>query len=472
MVIAATTSGRAAPKLASIVAHRIEDEIVAADWPIGRVIGSEAELMQRFGISRAILREAVRIVEHDGAAVMRRGPGGGLVVARPDPTAVAWAAAIWFGYMGVTIGELFDARTPLLMQAVRLASERIDEFGVARLRGLLIELESRDVLESTDYSDIEQLIAEIAENPAIELFLAVINEVLLRLVRGSRAFVDPVGPEDNRRHLQAYADLIDAVVRGNAGQAEFRVEAIWRAAKRRLHDRSVRPRRRPSTLPAGHGKLAERVAAAIQDEIERAGWPVGQLIGNEPELVNRFGVSRAIFREAIRILEHHNAVRTKRGPGGGVVVDEPDGGSVERAAELVLKFQGVTLEQLLEARAALEIAAVQLAAERCTAETADDLRAALAAEGQDSDVDSFHEVHRHLAAASGSRPVQLFVDVLADVTSSYVPPRELTDQENEQIWEDVRRAHAMTVEAVIAGDVPLAQRRMIRHLEATFAWLR
>ena len=67
----------AAPKLATVVARSIENQVVALGWPVGEVLGSEAELLERFGVSRAVLREAVRIVEHTGAARMRRGPGGG-----------------------------------------------------------------------------------------------------------------------------------------------------------------------------------------------------------------------------------------------------------------------------------------------------------------------------------------------------------------------------------------------------------
>ena len=42
------------------------------------------------------------------------------------------------------------------------------------------------------------------------------------------------------------------------------------------------------------------------------------MLGAEAELRERYGVSRAVLREAVRILEYHGAVTTKRGPGGGV----------------------------------------------------------------------------------------------------------------------------------------------------------
>jgi DNA-binding FadR family transcriptional regulator len=78
------SGNREGSKLAALTARRIEDEIIARRWPIGEVIGSEADLMARYEVSRAVLREAVRLVEHHGAARMRRGPSGGLVVQAPS----------------------------------------------------------------------------------------------------------------------------------------------------------------------------------------------------------------------------------------------------------------------------------------------------------------------------------------------------------------------------------------------------
>ena len=74
-------------KLAEVVADRIRDDIAADGWRVGEVFGSETDLLHRYEVSRAVLREAVRLLEHHSVAWMRRGPGGGLAVQTPDPTA-------------------------------------------------------------------------------------------------------------------------------------------------------------------------------------------------------------------------------------------------------------------------------------------------------------------------------------------------------------------------------------------------
>src|SRR5262245_31074298 len=105
-------------------------------------------------------------------------------------------------------------------------------------------------------------------------------------------------------------------------------------------------------------KAGEQLARRIEEEIIAAGWPVGMRLGSEPELIERYGISRAVLREAIRILEHHQVARTREGRGGGLVVTAPDSGAITRALELYLRYQGVSLVDLLETKRALEMAAL------------------------------------------------------------------------------------------------------------------
>ena len=89
------------------------------------------------------------------------------------------------------------------------------------------------------------------------------------------------------------------------------------------------------------------------------------------------------------------------------------------------------------------------------------------------EVEEFHVLHRHLARASGSRPIGLFVDVLADLTAYFAVQADVTSKRNRAtIQQEVARAHSAIIEAVIARDVPLAQHRMMRHLEATIESIR
>src|SRR4051812_248973 len=104
----ASREGAAGPpdKLAAQIAHRIEAEVMRRGWPVGTSLGSEIELREQFGVSRSVLREAVRLVEHHQVARMRRGPHGGLFVSAPDAGPATRAIVIYLEYIGTSVADL------------------------------------------------------------------------------------------------------------------------------------------------------------------------------------------------------------------------------------------------------------------------------------------------------------------------------------------------------------------------------
>ncbi|WP_033721201.1 FadR/GntR family transcriptional regulator, partial [Mycobacterium avium] len=108
----------------------------------------------------------------------------------------------------------------------------------------------------------------------------------------------------------------------------------------------------PRTGPAK--TLASALARDIEAEIVRRGWAVGESLGSEPALQQRFGVSRSVLREAVRLVEHHQVARMRRGPNGGLYICEPDAGPATRAVVIYLEYLGTTLADLLNARLVLE----------------------------------------------------------------------------------------------------------------------
>jgi GntR family transcriptional repressor for pyruvate dehydrogenase complex len=100
----------------------------------------------------------------------------------------------------------------------------------------------------------------------------------------------------------------------------------------------------------------------------------GDKLDRERDLAEQFGVSRPTVREAIKCLREAGVVSVKRGPGGGVFIQ-----SESMPLEL---FSTVTIarrdaEATLEARWAVEMMVVELAAERATDEDLRFLREAL-----------------------------------------------------------------------------------------------
>lgn len=224
-------------------------------------------------------------------------------------------------------------------------------------------------------------------------------------------------------------------------------------------------------------KLAEQVAAQIERQIVERGWPVGRVLGSEASLAEEHGVSRAVMREATRILEHHLVVSSRRGTGGGLVVVEPDMEAVLPPMALFLDYQGVSPAQLFESRSAIELAAIELAAERITEEGTDRLRQALKSEEAElTDPHKYllsHELHVLIAELSGNPTLRLFVAALTKLSSSHAQAKFATVKRARalEIGKEIGRAHRRVVEAVVSGDAALARKRMLSHLGAITPWL-
>jgi DNA-binding FadR family transcriptional regulator len=235
--------------------------------------------------------------------------------------------------------------------------------------------------------------------------------------------------------------------------------------------RKIRGRKTPGR------KLAEQIAEEVEREIMASGWPVGEQLGTEVSLADRYGVSRAVMREAVRILEHHMVASPRRGTGGGIMIRSPDIGAVVPVVRLFLDHEGVSRASLLEARSTIELSAVALAAERITDEKRSRLEEALATEAEQlKDPHQYlhsHDLHILLAELSDNSAMRLFVSVLTQLTSEHAQSRfsKVRGAQAAEIGQDISRAHAAIVSAVVKGNAQLAQRRMLSHLEAVTSWL-
>lgn len=227
------TSLRGKPKLAEKVALDIEREILRRGWPVGQIIGSEKELLAKHQVSRGILREAVRLLEHHLVATMRPGPGGGLVVTAPDAAAVTGAVAMYLEYQRAAPTVVFEARMALELVAVQMATERIDETKINKLRAQLAREEATDPSEYPSHShDWHILVAEMSENPALTLFITALSRLTRDTAAITRESRIPAPREEAEEVHKAHSKITESIVSGDVGLARHRMlrhlEAIER----------------------------------------------------------------------------------------------------------------------------------------------------------------------------------------------------------------------------------------------------
>ncbi len=455
--------GRPKPKLASQVADRIVADVIAAGWPVGQVLGSERELLERYGVSRAVFREAVRLVEHQQVARMRRGPGGGLIVTEPTVDTIIDATVLYLSRVDARLDEVFEARLALEELVTLLAPSRLVDSDRADLEGL-VRAESDGTVR--DHRALHSMLAKATRNPALELFVDILNQVTLLYFADAKSLT----PETLDEAAHAHARITDAVIAGDADLARRRMSRHLEAEAAFLRRRrSTRQVLDPSTAirgPAG-AKRAEEVAREIFRGVVSGRLAPGDFVGSEAELIDRFGVSRAIIREAVRLLEHNDIATMRRGPGGGLFVSPPNVQAVTDVVALYLERHGIEASQVFELRMGVELASVDLVVTHMDDDRRVRLRAALDDEINAAD-DEFtvaaHDLHAVIAAASGNRVLELVTVVLIRLCRLH-EVGELSSRARRRVGSEVTHTHAGIAEALIVRDRGLSRRRMQRHLD-------
>ena len=114
------------------------------------------------------------------------------------------------------------------------------------------------------------------------------------------------------------------------------------------------------------GSLSDQVAGVLAERVLAGTWPAGHRIPSEPELVEMFGVSRTVVRDAVRTLAARGLVDVRQGS-GTVVRGEPEEPYADALFDLLIRSD-VTLADLAKAREAIDL----MLAERAAVERSDD----------------------------------------------------------------------------------------------------
>ncbi len=216
-------------------------------------------------------------------------------------------------------------------------------------------------------------------------------------------------------------------------------------------------------------KAYEQVADQLRELILAGELARGERLPNETVLAQEFGVSRATVREALRLLAAQNLIRTAKGAGGGSYVTLP---TVDHISEflhsslnLLTESQHVSLEELLEAREALEVPAARLAAERRREADVERLKAAipteplrLAPQDQFAYNEQFHTV---VIEACGNMLLSIAAQPIFTILQTNLARSTL----GRRFHRAINEHHRAIAAAIEAADPRAAEREMYGHLE-------
>lgn len=211
------------------IADELRRLIVSGKLSEGDSLGREPELVERFGVSRPSLREALRILEAEGLISVVRGMLGGVVVHEPDERMTARTAALVLQARKVPLADVVEARALLEPIAVRaIVVSRSRKSAAAELRRLVKE-ELRMIGEPDAFGPVnarfhERLVA-LAGNQTLSIVAEMLNEIVVRAVTAvSKAGSMSDSAATRRRGIRSQERLLSLIEAGKAAEAE----AHWR----------------------------------------------------------------------------------------------------------------------------------------------------------------------------------------------------------------------------------------------------
>lgn len=193
------------PRLSDKVAEQLLASIKSGQFSAGSRLPSERELGEQFGVSRTVVREAVRSLAAKGVIEVRS--GSGVHVAAVNAAQVSEQMNLFLRGRGpIDYAKIHEVRTTLEIRTARLAAERATHGDVAELRAHCDRMEAAAMdVERASVEDVEfhRVVARATHNELFLVMLDSIGDVLLEIRRATLGIPGRVlmGVEFHRRIL-------------------------------------------------------------------------------------------------------------------------------------------------------------------------------------------------------------------------------------------------------------------------------
>ena len=227
-LIRSMTGRPAARNFHTFVINEIGLGIVTGKFPIGSILASDAAMMESYGVSRTVLREALKTLEAKGLIEARPKVGTRVSPASRwsffDPQVLSWH---FYAKPDRRFYEsLFDIRRALESRAVQLACTRRTADNVRLMKYWLHQMDlAEGNLEAHGLSGLE-IHRAIAESSGNSLLRSVTGIVELTLALALKSLGDRVATDFQNASLAALTALLSAIEQGMAPAAVAAVEQI------------------------------------------------------------------------------------------------------------------------------------------------------------------------------------------------------------------------------------------------------
>ncbi|MDO5670230.1 MAG: FCD domain-containing protein [Corynebacterium sp.] len=211
------------PRAYSVVLDWLEDQLRSGDIVVGDKLPGERALAEQFGISRASVREATRILDAMGLvrSGVGSGPNAGAIVISEPSAALAWALRMHVATQALPVADLVNTRVLLETQAARTPSpEHVDRAEILRQAGELLDQMDHPGIPTAEFHALDAqfhiLLTSLAGNVVVETMMGSLREATVGYLREKVATLDDWA--SIRRDLQEQHRAILAATEADDGE--------------------------------------------------------------------------------------------------------------------------------------------------------------------------------------------------------------------------------------------------------------
>jgi GntR family transcriptional repressor for pyruvate dehydrogenase complex len=167
-----------AHKISDQIIEQIRNAILSGRFKPGDKVASEKELMSEFGVSKATLREALRVLEGMGLVEIKKGIAGGVFIAEVDMKTTIHGIINFLHFKTVSIKDITMIRYLLEPPVAQIAASRIQPEDIVKLESMIVEHPAvPDAVVSREIG-FHRYLARMTENPILILVMDFIDNIL------------------------------------------------------------------------------------------------------------------------------------------------------------------------------------------------------------------------------------------------------------------------------------------------------
>lgn len=166
------------PSLVQEVVGQMRDQIISGEWESGEPMPPEGKLCENMGVSRTVIREAMRTLSAQGLVEVSQGKRP--YVKHADPGTVIETIGTYLQRKNHSLLDLIEVRRPLEAEIAGLAAQRAKPPQIKKIQDLLDSVSAKSSLRELIEADFSfhALLAEASGNPLFPLLLKSLANVM------------------------------------------------------------------------------------------------------------------------------------------------------------------------------------------------------------------------------------------------------------------------------------------------------